>query len=301
MQSVRRSGVVASALRLASRHKKHFIPEHDDPLRDMLDEDTDHQTAAAMRLEKLDKILTEKTANGLVTIDPAEKVNLVKEKRIDGLMHRVEERIERTHHYYSCMALTVFISFFVLVMALQNDVGMAFSIEKTMLDTVVGDLDTETFALKSTDEFFTWFGDNIVDRIFRDPICGDGVCEQPHEFPSVGRFGCEIDCGKYLKQTTISIKLETFPGWSQAAQGQWDISRIRRRVNPDYRWNIYSETIGAFLFEEDQLPDATIVTDVPDGALTLHMYQTEIVSTQVDDKSIYDYLFMTKNTLPQRE
>mmetsp|Transcript_40849 Transcript_40849/g.83567 ORF Transcript_40849/g.83567 Transcript_40849/m.83567 type:complete len:1272 (-) Transcript_40849:1118-4933(-) len=301
MQGARRAGAVAAALKAHSRHKKHFIPEHDDPLRQMLDEDTDHQTATAVRLEKLDRILTEKSQNGLVTIDPAVKQSLIREKQIDGLMHRVEDRLDRTHHYHSCLALTVFITFFVIVMTLQNDVRMAYSIESTMLNSVIGSLDTETFALKSTDEFYEWFGSELVDRVFRDPICGDGICEQPHEFPSVGRFGCQLDCGLFLQSTSISIKLETFPMWTKLAQGQWDLSKVKRRVTPQFKWNLFSHTLGEFLFDEDQLPDITVVTDVPDGKLTLHMYQTEIISTQVDEKSIYDYLYMTQATLPTRQ
>ena len=41
----------------------------------------------------------------------------------------------------------------------------------------------------------TWVKFYITDRYWKDPVCGDGVCEEPYEFPAYGRFGCRADCG----------------------------------------------------------------------------------------------------------
>ena len=37
--------------------------------------------------------------------------------------------------------------------------------------------------------------DDLIETIFLDPTCGDGLCEAPFEMASWGRFGCASDCG----------------------------------------------------------------------------------------------------------
>jgi hypothetical protein len=39
--------------------------------------------------------------------------------------------------------------------------------------------------------------------MWTDPVCGDGVCERPFEFPAYGPFGCFFDCGR--EEATVLI------------------------------------------------------------------------------------------------
>ena len=32
--------------------------------------------------------------------------------------------------------------------------------------------------------------------MWRDSVCGNGVCEGPYEFPAFMQFGCEVGCGR---------------------------------------------------------------------------------------------------------
>lgn len=34
--------------------------------------------------------------------------------------------------------------------------------------------------------------------MWKDPVCGDGLCEAPFEFAAYGRFGCRADCGNLI-------------------------------------------------------------------------------------------------------
>jgi hypothetical protein len=45
----------------------------------------------------------------------------------------------------------------------------------------------------------------VLIPIWKDPVCGDGNCEWPWEFPAWGTFGCRADCG--LNDNTTNIVL----------------------------------------------------------------------------------------------
>ena len=48
---------------------------------------------------------------------------------------------------------------------------------------------TTTFS--SNDEVLAYIGNQILTPTWVDPVCGDGNCEYPWEFPAWGRFGCK--------------------------------------------------------------------------------------------------------------
>ncbi|KAK3286858.1 hypothetical protein CYMTET_5603, partial [Cymbomonas tetramitiformis] len=56
-------------------------------------------------------------------------------------------------------------------------------------------------------EFFPWLKTQILE-VWTDPICGNGRCETPYEYPSYGRFGCEYDCGKENATYSILVKIK---------------------------------------------------------------------------------------------
>lgn len=42
--------------------------------------------------------------------------------------------------------------------------------------------------------------------LWNDPVCGDGVCSFPVEYPAFGRFGCIADCGlSTLPTSTVTV------------------------------------------------------------------------------------------------
>lgn len=45
------------------------------------------------------------------------------------------------------------------------------------------------------EDIYTFLSD-LSDVVFKDPVCGDGVCDYPMEYAGFGRFGCIKDCGK---------------------------------------------------------------------------------------------------------
>jgi hypothetical protein len=47
--------------------------------------------------------------------------------------------------------------------------------------------------------------------VWKDPACGDGLCEAPFEFASYGRFGCRADCGALIDlQRLAAIDIDLY-------------------------------------------------------------------------------------------
>jgi hypothetical protein len=51
--------------------------------------------------------------------------------------------------------------------------------------------------------------------VWKDPVCGDGLCETPFEFASYGRFGCRADCGALIDlQQLMSLDIDLYYDFS---------------------------------------------------------------------------------------
>mmetsp|Transcript_8308 Transcript_8308/g.20319 ORF Transcript_8308/g.20319 Transcript_8308/m.20319 type:complete len:1279 (-) Transcript_8308:24-3860(-) len=75
---------------------------------------------------------------------------------------------------------------------------------------------------------------------------------------------------------------------------------MKRTLNPGYKFNVYSETMGAYIFENDMPCNDTYIVDVPDGKHTLHFYQTSMLSEQIGVDDMYRQLLTVPSTLPER-
>lgn len=62
-------------------------------------------------------------------------------------------------------------------------------------------------------EVLAFVGNRLLAPIWVDPVCGDGKCEAPWEFPAWGRFGCHADCGAHpsTRQMVVAV-LADFTG-----------------------------------------------------------------------------------------
>lgn len=140
----------------------------------------------------------------------------------------------------------------------------------------------------------------VVNKVFSDPSCGDGVCDTG-ETKGFGRFGCEADCGRFLETTPVSVNLIPFFNATRDINPRWSWDKVPQRVTPEYRWNIWSDTMNDYIFEMDQPVGKGIeVVDVPDGSMQLKLYQTNKISEVVDATTIQDYLGFSPPTLPER-
>jgi len=232
---------------------------------------------------------------------------VAQKRRMDGLIELNARRVKRNQDYASLLRIVVF--FFVLcsMVMVQRSAGSVFLATAPVVRMIHGDLDAEAFTITGPSEIYDYL-DSFAGSVLEDSKCGDGVCDQnEYEYPGFGRFGCQDDCGKYSKTSLISVQLDDFLGASKtynekAAGGTWDLSKISRSYSPDYKWNLYSHTMGAYIFEHHQnvTGDKTVV-EVPDGKLELRLFQTRQLHNVLDAAVIKARLMLEAKTLPERD
>eukprot|EP00897_Mesotaenium_endlicherianum_P002775 jgi/Mesen1/2525/ME000160S01632 len=67
----------------------------------------------------------------------------------------------------------------------------------------------DTFVFNGPEAIYDWLNTVVVDTVFENPKCGDGVCSYPEEFPGFGRFGCIADCGAMQNVTPVTLRMNT--------------------------------------------------------------------------------------------
>lgn len=81
--------------------------------------------------------------------------------------------------------------------------GVVSTLKRALLD----DPTTNTLAFSSEDQVLAYLGNRAVTPVFTDPVCGDGRCEAPYEFPAWGPFGCRADCGAQPIVTNVVVSV----------------------------------------------------------------------------------------------
>ena len=120
------------------------------------------------------------------------------------LYKRYQKQTERWENYIQLFSFLIFVSVFLSVLFLQRNAQVAYAVHSTIKDTLV----PGTTTLSSSNEVLSWLQDTLTE-VWKDPICGDGVCESPFEFPSYGRFGCRADCGRLVEvQNLTSVMID---------------------------------------------------------------------------------------------
>jgi hypothetical protein len=85
-----------------------------------------------------------------------------------------------------------------------------------ILQNGVGDYDT-------AEDVYNYLNETFIQTVWADPICGDGVCDQPVETEGFGRFGCTIDCGA---MDTVDVRFQfttTFGSAADQAAADWNV------------------------------------------------------------------------------
>lgn len=280
------SAAIAAALKSRRQRGKHQEEYMTEMLDSFLEE---HPSAAANRTKKIEEICKNKMSATTVVLDVVQKRAVRQEKQIDGLIEKVESRLQRARSYLNFVGLATFFVLYVVVLFLQYDVEAGFAIEASYQNTIIAGLPEEGY-LSSSDDVFDWMQSELVDRAFTEPVCGDGTCEwSPEEYPGFGRFGCIDDCNRYLKTSKITVDLQPLYNASQKVLG-WDLEKIDHRGRvPEFKWNVWSETMGDYLLEEDWLASrGPRVLDVPDGEFELRLYQAQSMDELLDISSITD-------------
>ena len=286
------------------RGRKKRVQSQDEFMRDILDDffESEDGFKAAERAKSLEEKATGKLEGTRVAFDIEHKKSLKHEKQIDGLLQKVTDRMSRSVNYNSFASICVFFALYLSAVLLQQNVSTENTIQTAFQETIIkGACGGEFCAgsrLGDPQEIFDWLQEDIVDRAWDEPVCGDGTCEwDGNEYPGFGRFGCIEDCGRYLFTTQITVDLNTFYNASRKMLRKpkikgipddqtvgWNLEKLMNPDRkPDFKWNLFSKTMGDFLLAEDAAPeDGPVVLEVPDGELELYLYQTTSMADMLD-------------------
>jgi hypothetical protein len=99
----------------------------------------------------------------------------------------------RIRGYQKLMLYLIYMALYVPMLYVQRDASNSHKVHSTIQASLVPS--TPVNSIMGIYDYL----EHQTSLYWRDPICGDGMCDSPFEFPSYGRFGCTADCG-FLKE-----------------------------------------------------------------------------------------------------
>ncbi|GLI64894.1 hypothetical protein VaNZ11_008286 [Volvox africanus] len=178
---------------------------------------------------------------------------------------KYEKQLQRWKDYRNLFLFLGFVMHFLAILYLQRSADIAYKVHSTVQSVVLpGDN-----VMQNTDDVYGWLK-NLLTEVWKDPVCGDGLCEAPFEFASYSRFGCRADCGKLNEvQNLTSIQIDIYYDFSHLVgsipasdlmqQASWNLCP----VSTPYSSDCYFDTDVTF----DRLSGEQHYTldDAPDG------------------------------------
>eukprot|EP00798_Chlamydomonas_sp_ICE-L_P027240 gene27240-2494_t len=156
-------------------------------------------------------------------------------------------KIEGRRHYLKLFVFLLFVGWYLAMLCLQREANVGYQVHSTVASVLIPrDSSTQT-----REVFWDWL-DETVQSVWKDPICGDGLCKAPWEFASYSSFGCRADCG--LMPALM-------------AQARWNLCPKKT----SYASSCYFNTLGDNTFERPKGSSLTIIEDAPDGEWNLRI------------------------------
>jgi len=186
-----------------------------------------------------------------------------------ALYARYRKQARRWHNYRVLFGFLAFMLLFFIVLFLQRTAAISYAVHSTVADVVTPQADI----FNSKEDIYDWL-EGLVGTIWSDPVCGDGACELPFEYPSYGGFGCKSDCGRMPQKFAVtpiqidlyfdfSHPLGSLPASDLMLQASWNLCPL----DTDFSPNCYYESDQAFgrLTGEKHV----LLDDIPDGEYSL--------------------------------
>ncbi|KAG2493793.1 hypothetical protein HYH03_008013 [Edaphochlamys debaryana] len=132
-----------------------------------------------------------------------------------------------------------FVGWYLAVLYLERNAQVAYKVHNTVESVVV----PRDKNMQDTDAVYTWLN-GLLTEVWKDPVCGDGLCEAPFEFASYSRFGCRADCGKLsevqnLTQIQVDIYYDfshpvgSIPASDLMQQASWNLCPVATAYSTD--------------------------------------------------------------------
>ncbi|KAK3277369.1 hypothetical protein CYMTET_14618 [Cymbomonas tetramitiformis] len=199
---------------LAALQSRHAGDDYDD--QDDLDLASHREVGRANRDTKEDaggQITTEVAAQQGSQAGSLNDGDAVITDRVDNeklALNLIQQYVERENIRVSYVQLFSFIvnfMVFITILSLQNKAQEEFDVLEGFRESFLpqdenGDPQD---VFNSRADIWDWLA-GTVSQYWQEPFCGDGVCEDPLEFPAFAEYGCKADCGSY-KVTQVTLHL----------------------------------------------------------------------------------------------
>lgn len=179
-----------------------------------------------------------------------------------AVQQKVAAAVEMSRKYRHVAWYSLFVAAYMVVLYLQASAYKSGEVVETLKKAFMPDDGSTTMTFQSEDEVLQYLGTKVLLPIWKDPVCGDGNCEYPWEFPFWGRFGCKADCGVNVNTTKIVVAVRAdFTGHPTISprvlmtNAKWNLcledDERRKRGEADLCW-----------YEEDQSFDSVNVNSI---------------------------------------
>uniref|UniRef100_A0A7S0U3P7 Polycystin cation channel PKD1/PKD2 domain-containing protein n=3 Tax=Hemiselmis andersenii TaxID=464988 RepID=A0A7S0U3P7_HEMAN len=198
---------------------------------------------------------------------------LRKRTTIRSLKKVVDFKISQGESYKQLFMFALLIFCYGMVVTKLRDTNQAFSIETSLMSLMQEPLEGKHLKMQDVYDYMR----HIASVTFKDPVCGDGVCEEPFEFPGFDTVGCVADCG--LRKNLTNVFFYPTDPWVPSGQTmeQQPIYQLATRMQamPDMRFNIFLGTTDSFIWKEDREIKSSewVEVQVPDDNVTVCLFQ----------------------------
>ncbi|CAI5509659.1 unnamed protein product [Closterium sp. Naga37s-1] len=135
---------------------------------------------------------------------------------------------KRVLHYRDLGGFVLLMALFITILYMQADSSRSYDItaaHSVLYPPGMSQDTTNTFS--GADDFYQWLNNSIIQTLWADLTCGDGLCNYPLQYPAFGRFGCEADCGTFPNLTAVAVHLSSQLHSQQAAeQSSWNLCMV---------------------------------------------------------------------------
>eukprot|EP00899_Mesostigma_viride_P021250 jgi/Mesvir1/29126/Mv18428-RA.3 len=155
---------------------------------------------------------------------------------LSGLRERYRGVLRRRTQYVNLLSFVLFTAFYAVILLYQRRAFLGYDIHKSLTYLLPNDGEGGVLSeLRSIASVHSWL-DALVQDVWKDPICGNGVCDTPVEEPAYMNFGCQLDCGwkKDLQQVTVNFSYNFLSDFDRV-NTLWNI--CRNGTCPDASWN----------------------------------------------------------------
>uniref|UniRef100_A0A6S8IGD5 Polycystin cation channel PKD1/PKD2 domain-containing protein n=1 Tax=Dunaliella tertiolecta TaxID=3047 RepID=A0A6S8IGD5_DUNTE len=205
------------------------------------------------------------------------------------LYTRYLKQQERYRGYRNLFVFLGFMALFMAILFTQRQANASFQVHRTLSDVLVPEDDV----MGNVNQLHRWLR-GVFQNVWVDPPCGDGVCDDPYEFPEYSRFGCRADCGllkeiQNLTQVRISIQHDfshpssSIPAAELMQQTSWNLCPT---VGTDVAFSRGCYYAQDKTFNSLSGTFSEVLDDVPDGSWNLIMRRDIFRKTS---GSIMDY------------